>query len=62
MISSSIIYDPISKLFIFLHLGVGVGAGGEEQKLPSISVLYLPWLAFVVAFVFVGILPYSATN
>lgn len=33
---------------------IGVGAGGEEQKSSSISVFHLPWLAFVVALVFVG--------
>lgn len=32
---------------------IGVGAGGEEQKSSSISVFHLPWLAFVVALVFV---------
>ncbi|KAL7159183.1 hypothetical protein ABFS83_01G011100 [Erythranthe nasuta] len=32
---------------------IGVGAGGEEQKSSSISVFHLPWLAFVVAFLFV---------
>ncbi|XP_042034781.1 probable magnesium transporter NIPA9 isoform X1 [Salvia splendens] len=32
---------------------IGVGAGGEEQKSSSISVIYLPWLAFVVVLVFV---------
>ncbi|KAK4491011.1 hypothetical protein RD792_001732 [Penstemon davidsonii] len=32
---------------------IGVGAGGEEQNASSISVLQLPWLAFVVAFLFV---------
>ncbi|KAL3818943.1 hypothetical protein ACJIZ3_004848 [Penstemon smallii] len=31
---------------------IGVGAGGEEQNASSISVIYLPWLAFVVAFLF----------
>ncbi|KAK6161980.1 hypothetical protein DH2020_001821 [Rehmannia glutinosa] len=33
---------------------IGVGAGGEEQNTSSISVYHLPWLAFVVAFLFVG--------
>ncbi|KAK4485912.1 hypothetical protein RD792_008563 [Penstemon davidsonii] len=32
---------------------IGVGAGGEEQNASSISVIYLPWLAFVVAFLFI---------
>ncbi|KAK6119583.1 hypothetical protein DH2020_046673 [Rehmannia glutinosa] len=36
---------------------IGVGAGGEEQNASSISVYHLPWLAFVVAFLFVGTVP-----
>ncbi|PIN02089.1 hypothetical protein CDL12_25406 [Handroanthus impetiginosus] len=32
---------------------IGVGAGGEEQKASSISIFHLPWLAFIVAFLFV---------
>ncbi|XP_070664068.1 probable magnesium transporter NIPA9 isoform X2 [Malus domestica] len=32
---------------------IGVGAGGEEQKASIISVFDLPWLAIVVAFLFV---------
>ncbi|KAI3468108.1 hypothetical protein Pfo_024771 [Paulownia fortunei] len=32
---------------------IGVGAGGEEQNASSISVSHLPWLAFVIAFLFV---------
>ncbi|KAM1024695.1 hypothetical protein ACFX2I_037841 [Malus domestica] len=32
---------------------IGVGAGGEEQKASIISVFHLPWLAIVVAFLFV---------
>lgn len=32
---------------------IGVGAGGEEQESSSISIFQLPWLAFVVAFMFV---------
>ncbi|CAN6539642.1 unnamed protein product [Malus baccata var. baccata] len=32
---------------------IGVGAGGEEQKASTISVFHLPWLAIVVAFLFV---------
>ncbi|KAL7181504.1 hypothetical protein ACSBR1_040405 [Camellia fascicularis] len=32
---------------------IGVGAGGEEQQASSISIAHLPWLAFVVAFLFV---------
>ncbi|XP_042000648.1 probable magnesium transporter NIPA9 [Salvia splendens] len=32
---------------------IGVGAGGEEQKSPSILIIYLPWLVFLVALVFV---------
>ncbi|KAJ8442836.1 hypothetical protein Cgig2_016302 [Carnegiea gigantea] len=32
---------------------IGVGAGGEEQKASPISILHLPWLAFVVAILFV---------
>ncbi|CAL5365067.1 unnamed protein product [Camellia sinensis] len=35
---------------------IGVGAGGEEQQASSISIAHLPWLAFVVAFLFVGVL------
>ncbi|XP_073305646.1 probable magnesium transporter NIPA9 isoform X1 [Primulina huaijiensis] len=32
---------------------IGIGVGGEEQKASSISVFHLPWLAFVVAILFV---------
>ncbi|KAL0394185.1 UNVERIFIED_CONTAM: putative magnesium transporter NIPA9 [Sesamum latifolium] len=32
---------------------IGVGAGGEEQKASLISIFHLPWLAFVVTFLFV---------
>ncbi|KAG9145588.1 hypothetical protein Leryth_021547 [Lithospermum erythrorhizon] len=32
---------------------IGVGAGGEEQNSSSISIFHLPWLAFVVALLFV---------
>ncbi|KAM1258817.1 hypothetical protein ACFX13_039104 [Malus domestica] len=32
---------------------IGVGARGEEQKASIISVFHLPWLAIVVAFLFV---------
>ncbi|KAK7859166.1 putative magnesium transporter nipa9 [Quercus suber] len=32
---------------------IGVGAGGEEQEATSISILHLPWLAFIVAILFV---------
>ncbi|XP_059645460.1 probable magnesium transporter NIPA9 [Cornus florida] len=32
---------------------IGVGAGGEEQKASSISIFHLPWLACVVALLFV---------
>ncbi|KAI8530904.1 hypothetical protein RHMOL_Rhmol11G0096600 [Rhododendron molle] len=35
---------------------IGVGAGGEEQKTSSISIFHLPWVAFIVAILFVGIL------
>ncbi|CAL5322056.1 unnamed protein product [Camellia sinensis] len=35
---------------------IGVGAGGEEQQASSISIAHLPWLAFVVAFLFVAVL------
>ncbi|RVW52353.1 putative magnesium transporter NIPA9 [Vitis vinifera] len=35
---------------------IGVGTGGEEQKASSISIFHLPWLAFSVAILFVGIL------
>ncbi|XP_052208771.1 probable magnesium transporter NIPA9 isoform X2 [Diospyros lotus] len=31
---------------------IGVGAGGEEQKASSISIFHLPWLALVVALLF----------
>ncbi|XP_050220261.1 probable magnesium transporter NIPA9 [Mercurialis annua] len=34
---------------------IGVGAGGEEQEATSISVFQLPWLAFIVALLFVGL-------
>ncbi|RXH83106.1 hypothetical protein DVH24_003604 [Malus domestica] len=40
---------------------IGVGAGGEEQKASIISVFDLPWLAIVVAFLFVGTL-YRASS
>uniref|UniRef100_A0A166ERS1 Probable magnesium transporter n=1 Tax=Daucus carota subsp. sativus TaxID=79200 RepID=A0A166ERS1_DAUCS len=33
---------------------IGVGAGGEDQEASAISIFHLPWLAFVVAFMFVG--------
>ncbi|MBA0633042.1 hypothetical protein Godav_001692 [Gossypium davidsonii] len=33
---------------------IGVGAGGEEQESSAVSILQLPWLAFVVVIVFVG--------
>ncbi|BBG95076.1 Probable magnesium transporter NIPA9 [Prunus dulcis] len=32
---------------------IGVGAGGEEQKASAISIFHLPWLAIVVAILFV---------
>ncbi|PPR91701.1 hypothetical protein GOBAR_AA28978 [Gossypium barbadense] len=32
---------------------IGVGAGGEEQESSAVSILQLPWLAFVVVIVFV---------
>lgn len=32
---------------------IGVGAGGEEQKASAISIYHLPWLAIVVATLFV---------
>ncbi|CAA2965501.1 probable magnesium transporter NIPA9 [Olea europaea subsp. europaea] len=32
---------------------IGVGAGGEEQNSSSISIFHLPWLAVIVAFLFV---------
>ncbi|KAF5748332.1 magnesium transporter NIPA9 [Tripterygium wilfordii] len=32
---------------------IGVGAGGEEQEASSISLFQLPWLAFIVALLFV---------
>ncbi|KAK6912835.1 hypothetical protein RJ641_022436 [Dillenia turbinata] len=35
---------------------IGVGAGGEEQKASSISLFHLPWLAFIVAILFVDFL------
>ncbi|EEF46092.1 conserved hypothetical protein [Ricinus communis] len=34
---------------------IGVGAGGEEQEVSSISVFQLPWLAFIVAVLFIGL-------
>ncbi|CAN1786262.1 Probable magnesium transporter NIPA9 [Linum perenne] len=33
---------------------IGVGAGGEEQESSPVSVFQLPWLAVVVALLFVG--------
>lgn len=33
---------------------IGVGAGGEEQEASSISIFHLPWVAFIVAILFVG--------
>jgi drug/metabolite transporter (DMT)-like permease len=36
-------------VFVF----AGVGAGGEEQEATSISIFHLPWLAFMVAILFV---------
>ncbi|XP_040997363.1 probable magnesium transporter NIPA9 isoform X4 [Juglans microcarpa x Juglans regia] len=33
--------------------GIGVGAGGEEQEATVISIFHLPWLAFIVAILFV---------
>lgn len=38
----------------------GVGAGGEEQKASAISIFHLPWLAIVVAILFVGTLYYAS--
>uniref|UniRef100_A0A2P2KKB1 Probable magnesium transporter n=3 Tax=Rhizophora mucronata TaxID=61149 RepID=A0A2P2KKB1_RHIMU len=32
---------------------IGVGAGGEEQEASSISLVQLPWLAFIIAILFV---------
>ncbi|XP_015884362.1 probable magnesium transporter NIPA9 isoform X1 [Ziziphus jujuba] len=32
---------------------IGVGAGGEEQEASAISIFHLPWLAIIVAIVFV---------
>lgn len=32
---------------------IGVGAGGEEQKASAISILHLPWVAFIIAILFV---------
>uniref|UniRef100_A0A2N9HHW6 Probable magnesium transporter n=1 Tax=Fagus sylvatica TaxID=28930 RepID=A0A2N9HHW6_FAGSY len=34
---------------------IGVGAGGEEQEATSISIFHLPWLAFMVAILFVAV-------
>ncbi|KAJ1423424.1 Magnesium transporter NIPA [Sesbania bispinosa] len=34
---------------------IGVGAGGEEQEAAALSVFHIPWLAFVVFILFVGI-------
>uniref|UniRef100_A0A6N2L1H5 Probable magnesium transporter n=1 Tax=Salix viminalis TaxID=40686 RepID=A0A6N2L1H5_SALVM len=34
---------------------IGVGAGGEEQEASSISIFQLPWLALLVAILFVGL-------
>ena len=41
---------------------LGVGAGGEEQKASPISIFHLPWLAFVVAILFVGTLLCAPTD
>lgn len=38
------------------YMLAGVGAGGEEQAAESISILHLPWMAFAVSILFVGIL------
>ncbi|XVF35313.1 hypothetical protein REPUB_Repub18cG0134900 [Reevesia pubescens] len=35
---------------------IGVGAGGEEQEASSVSILQLPWLAFIVVLVFVVVI------
>jgi hypothetical protein len=43
---------PLIACFVF----AGVGAGGEEQEASSISILQLPWLALLVAILFVGTL------
>lgn len=51
---------PPAVLIIVLR--TGVGAGGEEQKASSISIFHLPWLAFVVSILFVGIKPYALTD
>ncbi|GER35404.1 hypothetical protein STAS_11677, partial [Striga asiatica] len=49
------IMNPIDWMgIIFAGIGtIGVGAGGEEQKSSSISIYHLPWLACVVAVLFV---------
>ena len=56
-----ILCDPTSYLCGKLSLAVcfvfvGVGAGGEEQEASSVSIFQLPWLAFLVALLFVGTL------
>ena len=43
-------------------LRAGVGAGGEEQKASAISVYQLPWLAIIVATLFVGTLSCATSN
>jgi len=48
----------ICDAFVF----AGVGAGGEEQDATSISILHLPWLAFIVAILFVGTLYYAPSD
>jgi hypothetical protein len=45
-------------VFVF----AGVGAGGEEQEATSISIFHLPWLAFMVAILFVGTLYYAPSD
>ncbi|PON71710.1 Magnesium transporter NIPA [Parasponia andersonii] len=41
---------------------IGVGAGGEEQKSSDISIFQLPWLAIIVAILFVGTLSGASSN
>ncbi|XP_059455628.1 probable magnesium transporter NIPA9 [Corylus avellana] len=49
------VMNPIDWMGITLAgIGtIGVGAGGEEQEATAISILHLPWLAFIAAILFV---------
>lgn len=53
---------PLKFEWFYVAFYTGVGAGGEEQKASSISMFQLPWLAFVVSILFVGIKPHAPTH